>query len=221
MESLIRIAAQEIGVKEEPGPGSNPKILKYAEEAGFNWVDDETTPWCSIFMNWVAKKAGYERTKKANARSWLAIGQPVDHPELGDVVVYWRNSPESRNGHVGIYMGYDHARENIYTLGGNQGNSVSITRYPLEHLLGFRRLREEGRHKIAKKVLRRGDVGVHVSALQDALRLAGFKPGVSDGIFGPKTEGAVRALQMTSDILEATGIFDEDTRVHLLSILAG
>lgn len=45
------------------------------------------------------------------------------------------------------------------------------------------------------KALRAGDRGEAVNALQQALQAAGFDPGKIDGIFGPRTEGAVKQAQ--------------------------
>ncbi|MCB9644844.1 MAG: peptidoglycan-binding protein [Myxococcales bacterium] len=43
--------------------------------------------------------------------------------------------------------------------------------------------------------LKKGSTGPHVKTLQDRLQDLGFKPGPVDGVFGPKTESAVRAFQ--------------------------
>ena len=56
--------------------------------------------------------------------------------------------------------------------------------------------------------LRRGDRGEDVRKMQQALADAGFDPGPIDGIFGPKTEAAVRAYQ-TSQEMVINGIFDD------------
>lgn len=85
MDKILQIAVAELGQKEITGPQYNPTIINYAKEAGFTWVDDDETPWCSIFVNWVAKKAGLKASGKANARSWLLEGLNVDTaPEPGD-----------------------------------------------------------------------------------------------------------------------------------------
>ncbi|MGI5839991.1 MAG: LysM peptidoglycan-binding domain-containing protein, partial [bacterium] len=44
-------------------------------------------------------------------------------------------------------------------------------------------------------VLRRGDTGPYVQILQRQLMAQGYEPGAEDGIFGPRTEAAVRAFQ--------------------------
>ena len=44
-------------------------------------------------------------------------------------------------------------------------------------------------------MLRRGSRGEEVEALQRRLLAKGFNPGPTDGVFGPKTEGAVKRFQ--------------------------
>ncbi|MEM8762389.1 MAG: TIGR02594 family protein [Bacteroidota bacterium] len=215
MSALINIASRELGIKEIPGPRHNDRIVKYAKEAGFSAIKDDETPWCSIFMNWVAMKANLETTNKANARSWLNVGIPVSKPELGDIVIFWRDDPNSFKGHVGIFLGYSQDHSRIYTLGGNQDNQVSESAYKANQLLGFRRLRPTKKITLPTKILRRGNTGHQVEMLQDALKLCGYEPGTSDGIFGPKTEAALRTFQSTNNDLTISGIFDVATRKAL------
>lgn len=136
---LIKMAFSQYGVKEIEGQEDHPQIIKYFDELGYDGerLKDETA-WCSAFANWVAKKAGYNYLGKLNARSWLDIGQKVEFPKFGDVVVLWRESPESWKGHVGFYI--RQTKRFIYVLGGNQRNSVCIKAYPKERLLEYRRL---------------------------------------------------------------------------------
>lgn len=49
--------------------------------------------------------------------------------------------------------------------------------------------------KLQNPVLRRGDRGKDVRKLQELLKKFGHSPGSIDGIFGPKTEAAVKSLQ--------------------------
>ena len=216
MSQLLKIAIQEIGVKEIEGPqGHNLRIIDYAHESGFTWVNDDETPWCSIFMNWCAKKASLQRSEAANARSWQLTGQATENPEPGDVVVFWRQDPLSWKGHVGIFMGYSKNRKRIYCLGGNQGNQVSITAYDSKRLLAFRRLSNVKAFKLANKNLQLGSTGDAVALLQDALKMLNFDCGTSDGIFGPKTEGCVKDLQATSGAIEVTGVVNKATRSYI------
>lgn len=220
MKRLIEVASSEIGVSEIPGEEDRSRILQYAEEGGLEGVTADETPWCSIFMNWIATRAGVERTGKANARSWLNAGLPVEQPEPGDTVVFWRESPDSWKGHVGLFMGYSRDASRVYVLGGNQDDRVGVSAYPSDRVLGFRRLRPLEQLALPDPDLERGDRGEAVVALQDGLKLAGFDAGTSDGIYGPRTEAAVRSLQTTGDGLDITGRYDEATRDHLRSIVA-
>lgn len=140
MSKLLEIALSQYGQKEVVGKLHNDTILNYAKEAGFTWVSDDETPWCSIFLNWATKKAGVSYSGKANARSWLNVGIPVTTPTVGDVVVLSRGSNPA-SGHVGIYIA-NCEDEQIWVLGGNQSNRVSITTFPKSDILGFRRLHE-------------------------------------------------------------------------------
>ncbi|PZX43917.1 uncharacterized protein (TIGR02594 family) [Nonlabens dokdonensis] len=219
MKNILHIATAEIGVKEKPGKGSNPQILKYAKDAGFDNYTEDDTAWCSLFMNWVAKEASLESTDSLLARSWLNVGNTSNDPEPGDVVVFWRNSPNSWQGHVGIYMGFSIDGDRVYVLGGNQGNQVSITAYSANQILGFRRLRKKETTTFSKKNIKRGDSGNEVVMLQDALKQMGYDCGTSDGIFGPKTESALKQFQSTDRSMEINGVFDKATREHLTTLI--
>ncbi|CAL2077752.1 conserved protein of unknown function [Tenacibaculum sp. 190524A02b] len=139
MNKILEIALSQIGIKEVKGSADNPEVLKYFDEIGFNGrkLHDETA-WCSAFANWVAKTAGMQFTGKLNARSWLKVGREVTSPQMGDVVVLWRESPNSWKGHVGFFI--RKTNRHIYILGGNQRNSVCIIAYPINRLLQYRRL---------------------------------------------------------------------------------
>ncbi len=138
---LIHIALSQYGVTEEPGKEHNPVILNYFKEIGHTWVESDETAWCSAYTNWVALRAACERSNQLTARSWLLVGIPVSIPQIGDIVVFWRESPDSWKGHVGFFIAYSEDGQNIYVLGGNQNNQVCIKAYPVARLLGFRRLK--------------------------------------------------------------------------------
>lgn len=136
---LIELLLSQIGIKEFTGKKDNPEVLKYFNGIGFdgNKLKDETA-WCSAFVNWIAFQMHLPMSGKLNARSWLSVGEKVDTPEIGDVVVFWRENKNSWKGHVAFYINENNGF--IYVLGGNQNNQVKISAYPKERLLEYRRL---------------------------------------------------------------------------------
>lgn len=137
-EAMLLSAQKYYLLTETPGAQHNLTILNFFSELGHTWVRTDETAWCAIFVNYLAKINGVEYTNKLDARSWLNIGANVPNPEPGDIVVFWRESIATWKGHVGLYMG--HHDNAIHCFGGNQDNQVNIKPYPINRLLGFRRL---------------------------------------------------------------------------------
>lgn len=219
MKSLVKIAAGEIGIKEIPGQEHEKRILDYAKESGFASITDDETPWCSIFINWCCKEAGLQRTNRANARSWLAVGKPVDDPVPGDIVIFWREKPDSWKGHVGVFMGFSKNRSQVFSLGGNQKNTVSIQGYDANTVLGFRRLLDVTMTGVpsANPNLKLGSRGEQVAQLQSILGELGYHCGAHDGIFGKRTEGQLIAFQRDEG-LEPDGIYNANVKAKIDSI---
>lgn len=218
MKLLIKIAAGELGIKEISGQEHEKRIVEYAKEAGFKTITDDETPWCSIFVNWCCQQAGLQRTHRANARR-LSVGLPVDDPVPGDVVVFWRERPDSWKGHVGFFMGFSKNRSRVFSLGGNQKNTVSIQGYDATNILGFRRLTKEimvGVPK-AKPFLKLDSIGDEVAKLQSILGELGYNCGAADGIFGKRTEARLMAFQREEG-MEADGVYGPSTKTLIESI---
>ena len=140
---ILQMALSQYGVKEISGKKNNPQILKYFKASGLDpeRMNDETA-WCSAFANWVVKQSGFMGSGKLTARSWLKIGESTQDPEPGDIVVLWRESPESWKGHVGFYI--RETRRYVYILGGNQKDQVNIKAYPKTRILDYRKLNTNG-----------------------------------------------------------------------------
>lgn len=126
------------GMKEVDGTNSNPDILAMFKELGYSIKDDSETAWCSASLSYFAKKNGYEYNKTLAARDWLRVGSVTLTPKVGDVVVLWREKPDSWKGHVGLFVSMDDKFINI--LGGNQGNALNIMPFRRDRVLGFRTL---------------------------------------------------------------------------------
>lgn len=212
MEALLKTAFNELGTEEIEGGQHNPQILKYATDTGIKGITSDEIPWCSTFVNWVAWKAGLQYSGKPNARSWLNVGTRVTTPEPGDIVVFWRESPDSWKGHVGFFLGVSTDKKRVYCLGGNQGNRVSVSAYRLNTVLAFQRLAPVNKLVIPDPTLQLGSRGQAVVALQDALKQLNIDVGTSDGAFGPKTETGVKELQTRMPNLAIDGVYNDMTR---------
>jgi uncharacterized protein (TIGR02594 family) len=136
----IDVAEAELalGVKEIPGKENNPRIVMYHATTKGGSAGDETA-WCSSFVNYCVEQAGLKGTDSKGARSWHDTnwGQNVTaHPEKGDIVVFSRTGggAPAGSGHVAFYLDQDDTT--IRCLGGNQGNAVSIRRYPKNGMMG-------------------------------------------------------------------------------------
>lgn len=129
----LAIARRHIGVAETPGRETTPIIRRWLMDLRAWWTDD-ATPWCGVFAAAVMREAGVPLPKHwYRARAWLEWGLPIDEPALGCIVVYERGGA----GHVGFVVGLDPARR-ILTLGGNQGDRVSIAPFDPTRVLGYR-----------------------------------------------------------------------------------
>lgn len=137
---IYAAAKKYIGMAEVKGAEHNPKIVELFKRVGHGWVTDDETAWCAAFVGAVLEECGIASTRALNARSYLEWGTEVlrlEDVQQGDVVVLWRDRPDSWKGHVALYSKHD--ASNIYCLGGNQNDQVNITGYPLQRLLGIRR----------------------------------------------------------------------------------
>jgi uncharacterized protein (TIGR02594 family) len=125
------------GTREAAGAADSPLILTWAKRLGLAYAHDSTA-WCGLFVAHCIAAALPDEplpTNPLGARRWLGFGAATE-PTLGAVMVFWRGSKLGWQGHVGFYAGED-ARA-YHVLGGNQSDSVSITRLGKDRLLGAR-----------------------------------------------------------------------------------
>lgn len=141
MTTPFDFAQRYVGeIREIAGQGHHPFIQWCHALCSLGMDQPDETPWCSSFVNAIAWQLRLPRSKSAAARSWLGIGAAVEHPGAArvgyDVVVLKRGAPPS--GHVGFFAGLED--DKVLVLGGNQGNAVTIQRFPQADILGIRRL---------------------------------------------------------------------------------
>lgn len=137
--SLHKLAARFMGMKEVAGTTHSPQIMAMLH-LDANWPSGDEVPWCSAFVNYVAWLLDLPRSKSLAARSWLNVGRPVTLDEAecaNDIVIFSRGSNPAQ-GHVAIFDRLD--GDGVFVLGGNQGDAVTVARFPASSVIGVRRL---------------------------------------------------------------------------------
>ncbi|MFL6804686.1 MAG: TIGR02594 family protein [Xanthobacteraceae bacterium] len=135
-KTWMEIAEAELGVSENALPGQQTaRILEFHQATSLKATTDET-PWCSSFVNWVMKQAGYQGTNNALAKSWIDWGTPLSTPSFGAVAVIKKKnaSADAATGsstgfHVAFYV--SSTSSSIRLLGGNQGDMVKYSNFML------------------------------------------------------------------------------------------
>ena len=132
---VIAEAVRYLGINEIKGKLNNTTIMSWAKDVGVDkiYTSDEIA-WCGLFVAKVIKKAGFEIVKDPLwALNWGNFGTKQSVAMLGDVLVFKRDG----GGHVGFYIAED--KNYFHVLGGNQSNSVSITRIAKNRCVAIRR----------------------------------------------------------------------------------
>lgn len=141
----MREAQRYLGLKEIAGPASNTTIMSWAKRAGKSWIasfyTNDDIPWCGLFVNNAVSVTLPKEVLLANplsALAWAKFGIELNAPVVGAILVFKRPG----GGHVGFYVGED--ATHYHVLGGNQNNSVSITRIAKDRLVAIRYPRTGG-----------------------------------------------------------------------------
>ena len=139
---LLNFAAAMYGLAEIVGDSNNQQILNFSGDIGHPEIITEEMSWCSSYLGWCTKQLKLNGSNALLARSWLEVGLEIHEPQVGDLVIFWRETPNSWQGHVAIYLNENPFTNEIYCLGGNQDDKVCVKSYPANQLLGYRRLSE-------------------------------------------------------------------------------
>lgn len=123
-DDWMNIAKTLIGTNETPGNKNNPTIIQWAKDLGIiNEYNADSIPWCGLFVARVMSESGHDVIDSPLwALSWKNYGEKLSKPLYGSILVFKRTG----GGHVGFCVGYDD--DYYHVLGGNQSDSVSITR---------------------------------------------------------------------------------------------
>lgn len=126
-------ANRHMGLKEIKGAKTNNFIAIWLKNLKAWWTDDET-PWCGTFVAHCIQTCNLKLPKDwMRAKAWLNWGQALIKPLVGCVVVFERKG----GGHVGFVIGRDKSG-NLMVLGGNQGDSVKISPFSEDRVVGYR-----------------------------------------------------------------------------------
>ena len=129
----VELARSQLGVSEGSAEGRR-RIRQYHAQ-GVGKAHGAKTAWCASFLNWVLKRSGYRGTESAMARSFERLGTRLQEPRVGCLVVFWRESPESGLGHVGIWLG--ESGDTVQVLGGNQDDEVRVSDYAKSRVTAY------------------------------------------------------------------------------------
>jgi len=137
-EQMLKIAAKELGTREDP-PGSNdsPRIAQYRTAGPPAGVG----PWCAYFVSWVSRRAGVPLGDQGFASvdalwAWAEqTGRAAQSPKPGDLIVW--------DEHVGIVERID-ADGTIHTIEGNSSDEVARRTHSPAGVIGYVRLTKGG-----------------------------------------------------------------------------
>lgn len=135
--TIVDVAISELGHGEIGCDNCGPDVKRYTRGM--------EASWCAGFVSWVLREAGVDIPYKLSARQfWNMARNRVTTPQPGDIICFWRESPSSWKGHVGIV--YKVGDGWITTIEGNVGAFPAkvkrITYYGVpKNLLGYVRVR--------------------------------------------------------------------------------
>jgi len=126
----LTLAFQWLGFRE-----TSKGIADFLRSDGSTVGDPSKIPWCGDFVQTVIALSMPAEIIPANpywALNWMKFGQDARGFMLGAICVFSRKG----GGHVGFVLGHDNTY--VHVLGGNQSNSVSVTKISKANLKALR-----------------------------------------------------------------------------------
>lgn len=167
---------------------------------------------CSELVQWAAARCGVRFVDGAqnqrNACQGAGTTLDVDEGIRTRGALLFRIDEGPGNDHVAVSLGDGktiEARGAAYGVNVFPATGRGWTHSGLVPGLS----RAEGR--IGVEVLRKGDLGEEVRWVQRRLQMHGHDPGPADGVFGPRTDAAVRSFQTVKGLL-VDGVVGPETR---------
>lgn len=243
---VVEQARAWLGLKESDG-SFKPIIDTYNSHAPLarGYKVKYTDEWCATFVSAVAVKLGYTDIIPTecsctrmiallkNIGAWDERDNRVPNP--GDIMFYNWEAPATGDDasdadHVGIVEKVSGGV--ITVIEGNYSQSVKrrtiavdhryirgygIPKYDTEEVETKPTETKEGKYTMEMRTLRNRHRGEDVRALQILLNGRGYNCGTADGIFGAKTEAAVRKYQQDKG-LAVDGIVGPATMSSLMGV---
>jgi uncharacterized protein (TIGR02594 family) len=150
----METAESLMGTREIKGRRSNSTIMSWAKNLGSfikSVYKNDDTPWCGLFINHILAVNDVKVNLKnpLGARNWLKFGKKIE-PCYGAIMVFYRGKKSGWTGHVGVAVSQD--KYYYHILGGNQSDSVNVTKISKKRFLGARwPSNYPALHKIVKK----------------------------------------------------------------------
>jgi uncharacterized protein (TIGR02594 family) len=135
MPPWLVLAEADIGTVEGIGKNNSPKVLAYFRDAGFSGIKEDAVAWCAAFVGAQLQRAGFKPSGSLAARSYEGWGVGLKEPALGCIATKKRGG-SAWQGHVGIVVGAN--KDQIFLLGGNQGDKVSIAAFKRSEFTSYR-----------------------------------------------------------------------------------
>lgn len=128
----VTSAKKFVGLREVKGPKTNPIIAGWLKTLKA-WYGDDETPWCGTFIGSIMHDLGYQIPKLyMRAKSWADWGSKV--PVCYGAIGYMSREG---GGHVTIVVGRT-KEGHVVGLGGNQGDMVQYSKFPVNRFEGYR-----------------------------------------------------------------------------------
>ncbi|MBN9332036.1 CHAP domain-containing protein, partial [Devosia sp.] len=129
-QAALQVAINEMkaGNGEVGGNNMGPHVTKY--------LNGKATPpanWCAGFVSYCFQNSGHpmpftysvgarDILTQMKSKGWLIKPDDTHPPQPGDIIVWWRNTPSSWEGHIGIVHSYNNGI--VRTIEGNKTSKV-------------------------------------------------------------------------------------------------
>ena len=203
-QAIIDTAASQNGTKENP-PNTNK--TKYGA-----WYGMDGVAWCAIFVSWVYNEAGHPLGTIDSPKGyhycpsaynfWKRNNRITKDPQPGDIVLYdWEG--DGLSNHTGIFVAWVKPGETFKAWEGNtsltndsDGGQVMMRTRSARLVQAFVNtgIFVDAIQPITG-ILKRGDKGAGVAAIQKQLFDLKYAGVTVDGDFGAATEKLIRQFQ--------------------------